>query len=101
MWSDLEDGIIGGDQTAALAYRILQGCFAGTAWTRCDSWYRDEHGRIVANWPGYMREYLGQTRALDPSEYLFTPPAGRSGDEQVADVAGGDPARQPAALADA
>jgi hypothetical protein len=48
-----------------------------------------------------MREYLEQTRALDPSEYLFTPPAGRSGDEQVADVAGGDPARQPAALADA
>ena len=24
----------------------------------CDSWYRDEQGRIVANWPGYMREYL-------------------------------------------
>ena len=23
-------------------------------------------GRIVANWPGYMREYLEQTRTLDP-----------------------------------
>jgi cation diffusion facilitator CzcD-associated flavoprotein CzcO len=51
--------------------RELQARFAGTAWTRCDSWYRDDSGRIVANWPGYMREYLQQTRALDPGEYRF------------------------------
>ena len=51
--------------------RELQARFAGTAWTRCDSWYRDERGRIVANWPGYMREYLERTRELDPSEYRF------------------------------
>jgi cation diffusion facilitator CzcD-associated flavoprotein CzcO len=50
----------------------LQARFAGTAWTGCDSWYRDESGRIVANWPGYMREYFEQTRALDPREYAFT-----------------------------
>jgi cation diffusion facilitator CzcD-associated flavoprotein CzcO len=54
--------------------RALQARFAGTAWTRCDSWYRDERGRIVANWPGYMREYLQQTQTLDPSEYRFTSP---------------------------
>ena len=24
---------------------------------QCDSWYRNEDGRIVTNWPGYMREY--------------------------------------------
>ena len=54
--------------------RELQARFAGTAWTRCDSWYRDERGRIVANWPGYMREYLQQTRTLDPREYSFTSP---------------------------
>jgi hypothetical protein len=54
--------------------RALQARFAGTAWTRCDSWYRDEQGRIVANWPGYMREYLQQTATLDPSEYSFTSP---------------------------
>ena len=54
--------------------RALQARFAGTAWTGCDSWYRDESGRIVANWPGYMREYLEQTRALDPREYSFTAP---------------------------
>ncbi len=52
--------------------RELQERFAGTAWTRCDSWYRDERGRIVANWPGYMREYLARTRELDPREYRFT-----------------------------
>jgi cation diffusion facilitator CzcD-associated flavoprotein CzcO len=52
--------------------RALQARFAGTAWTRCDSWYRDESGRIVANWPGYMREYFEQTESLDPSEYEFS-----------------------------
>jgi cation diffusion facilitator CzcD-associated flavoprotein CzcO len=49
----------------------LQARFAGTAWTQCDSWYRDQSGRIVANWPGYMREYLQRTQQLDPSEYEF------------------------------
>jgi cation diffusion facilitator CzcD-associated flavoprotein CzcO len=52
--------------------RELQSRFAGTAWTGCDSWYRDEGGRIVANWPGYMREYLEATRTFDPDEYAFT-----------------------------
>jgi cation diffusion facilitator CzcD-associated flavoprotein CzcO len=54
--------------------RALQGRFAGTAWTQCDSWYRNEQGRIVANWPGYMREYHEQTSALDEAEYRFTSP---------------------------
>jgi cation diffusion facilitator CzcD-associated flavoprotein CzcO len=54
--------------------RRLQARFAGTAWTRCDSWYRDESGRVVANWPGYMREYLQQTRTLDAGEYSFSSP---------------------------
>jgi cation diffusion facilitator CzcD-associated flavoprotein CzcO len=52
--------------------RELQARFAGTAWTQCDSWYRDESGRIVANWPGYMREYTERTQAFDPSEFEFT-----------------------------
>ncbi len=55
----------------AASDRALQARFAGTAWTQCDSWYRDERGRIVANWPGYMREYLDHTRQLDVSEYRF------------------------------
>src|SRR5438105_14232698 len=53
--------------------RALQARFAGTAWTQCDSWYRDERGRIVANWPGYMREYRERTRTLEASEYRFVP----------------------------
>jgi cation diffusion facilitator CzcD-associated flavoprotein CzcO len=52
--------------------RELQARFSGTAWTQCDSWYRDERGRIVANWPGYMREYFAATSTLDESEYAFT-----------------------------
>jgi cation diffusion facilitator CzcD-associated flavoprotein CzcO len=49
--------------------RATQGRFAGTAWLQCDSWYRDESGRIVTNWPGYMREYMELTRRLDPREF--------------------------------
>ncbi len=55
--------------------RETQARFAGTAWTRCDSWYRDEGGRIVANWPGYMTEYAERVRELDPSEFAFAPAA--------------------------
>jgi cation diffusion facilitator CzcD-associated flavoprotein CzcO len=58
-------------EVAAASDRVLQSRFAGTAWTRCDSWYRDESGRIVANWPGYMREYLQQTDTLQASDFLF------------------------------
>jgi len=51
----------------------LQARFAGTAWTQCDSWYRDQQGRIVANWPGYMREYMDRTRELDEDEFRLVP----------------------------
>jgi cation diffusion facilitator CzcD-associated flavoprotein CzcO len=53
--------------------RDTQARFAGTAWTRCDSWYRDQSGRIVANWPGYMREYEAAVRELDPAEFTLVP----------------------------
>ena len=49
--------------------RETQARFAGTAWTACDSWYRDDTGRIVTNWPGYMREYIELTRRLDPADF--------------------------------
>lgn len=55
----------------AVSDRDLQARFTGTAWTRCDSWYRNDGGRIVANWPGYMREYAERTAVLDPDEYTF------------------------------
>jgi cation diffusion facilitator CzcD-associated flavoprotein CzcO len=61
-------------EVEAAADRALQARFAGTAWIGCHSWYRDENsGRIVANWPGYMREYLECTRELNPDEYRFAP----------------------------
>jgi len=56
-------------EVEAASDREVQARFAGTAWTRCDSWYRDGAGRIVANWPGYMREYAQRTRTLDPAQY--------------------------------
>ena len=48
----------------------LQSRFRGTAWVRCESWYREGgNGRIVANWPGYMREYQRAVARLDPGDY--------------------------------
>jgi cation diffusion facilitator CzcD-associated flavoprotein CzcO len=47
----------------------VQRSFAGTAWTQCDSWYRNPDGRVIANWPRYMRDYVERTRVLDPSEF--------------------------------
>jgi cation diffusion facilitator CzcD-associated flavoprotein CzcO len=58
-------------EVEAAGDRALQARFAGTAWLECDSWYRNENGRIVANWPGYMREYVEQTRQFDAREYSF------------------------------
>jgi hypothetical protein len=56
-------------EVEAASDRAVQARFAGTAWTRCDSWYRDGAGRIIANWPGYMAEYAERTRTLDPAEF--------------------------------
>ncbi len=59
-------------EVEAASDRALQARFAGTAWTGCDSWYRDRHGRIVTNWPGYMRDYLERTRTFAAAEYRFS-----------------------------
>jgi cation diffusion facilitator CzcD-associated flavoprotein CzcO len=67
------------EDVEAASDREVQARFKGTAWTRCDSWYRDDDGRIVTNWPGYMREYVERTKALDATDYRFlengTPPS--------------------------
>jgi cation diffusion facilitator CzcD-associated flavoprotein CzcO len=60
-------------EVEAASDRETQARFHGTAWTDCNSWYQDRQGRIVANWPGYMREYLNRTRRFDATEYIFTP----------------------------
>ncbi len=56
-------------EVEAASDREVQARFAGTAWTQCDSWYRNESGRIIANWPGYMREYAARSERLDPDEF--------------------------------
>jgi cation diffusion facilitator CzcD-associated flavoprotein CzcO len=76
-------------EVEAASDRELQERFGGTAWLACDSWYRDRTGRIVTNWPGYMREYAGRLRELDPDEYELLPGAG----------GGPIPERQPARVA--
>jgi cation diffusion facilitator CzcD-associated flavoprotein CzcO len=70
-------------EVEAASDREIQAGFAGTAWTDCSSWYRDRDGRIVANWPGYMAEYLRRARRFDPAEFVFTP-AGGDGRPSVA-----------------
>ena len=52
----------------------VQSRFEGTAWQACDSWYRDESGRIITNWPGYMIEYEKATERIDPDEYVWLAP---------------------------
>jgi hypothetical protein len=32
-------------------------------------------GRIVANWPYYMRDYFQRTRTFEPAEFEFLEPA--------------------------
>ena len=59
------------EEVAAASDRELQERFAGTAWLDCDSWYRAGSGRIVTNWPGYMKDYQAMTEQVDPAEYVI------------------------------
>jgi cation diffusion facilitator CzcD-associated flavoprotein CzcO len=58
-------------EVEAASDRSVQERFAGTAWTQCDSWYRDRTGRIVTNWPGYMTDYAERVRVFNPAEFSF------------------------------
>ena len=60
-------------EVEAASDRETQAAFAGTAWTQCDSWYRDDEGRIVANWPGYMRQYEQRVKVFAPSDFRLVP----------------------------
>ena len=61
------------EEIEAASDRETQARFEGTAWTQCNSWYRSRDGRIVANWPGYMREYEQRLKTLDPTEFQLVP----------------------------
>jgi cation diffusion facilitator CzcD-associated flavoprotein CzcO len=69
-------------EVEALSDRETQAAFEGTAWTQCDSWYRNESGRIVANWPLLMRDYGARVETLDPTEFRLVSP--RTASEPVA-----------------
>jgi cation diffusion facilitator CzcD-associated flavoprotein CzcO len=43
-----------------------------SVWAGCESWYRDENGRITTNWPGLVREYRRRTARVDPRDYAVT-----------------------------
>ncbi|WP_445151761.1 flavin-containing monooxygenase [Baekduia sp. Peel2402] len=75
---------------AAASDADVQSRFAGTAWTGCDSWYRDGEGRIVTNWPGYMREYEEATATLNAADFTIVPRAAASADLQGVGESGGD-----------
>lgn len=65
-----------------------QARFDGTAWTRCDSWYRNESGRVIANWAGYMSEYAELTNTPDLADFELlhaTDPAGQRVAEKAAE----------------
>lgn len=40
-----------------------------SVWSRCNSWYRTERGRIVAIWPGFARDYALAAREVDENAY--------------------------------
>ena len=71
-------------EVEAASDQELQARFNGTAWVACDSWYRNRSGRIVANWPGYMREYRDRVRQIDPGEYRLIPAPAREPEPLVA-----------------
>lgn len=57
----------------------LQRRLASSVWSRCDSWYVTESGRVVSNWPGTVREYRRRTDRFDASEYTLRPAAWDAG----------------------
>lgn len=47
----------------------VQQRLTGSVWARCQSWYRNSYGRVVANWPGRTWEYRRRTRHIDLADY--------------------------------
>ena len=47
-----------------------------SVWSKeCDSWYKNEAGKITNNWPDFTYIYQEATRHLDAADYSFTPAA--------------------------
>ncbi len=52
----------------------VQRRLAGSVWTSCGNWYRNESGRVVTNWPGLVSEYDRRTRQVDMADYTLNRP---------------------------
>jgi cation diffusion facilitator CzcD-associated flavoprotein CzcO len=59
----------------------IQRDFEGSVWTSCSSWYRNEQGRVVSNWPHRMAEYERLVERFDPSEYRAV--AGKRAEDRI------------------
>jgi len=49
----------------------LQARLSGSIWSQCRSWYRSASGRVVALFPGYVREYRRGLAALAEDVWLI------------------------------
>ena len=38
----------------------------------CDSWYKNESGKVTNNWPDFTYVYEEATQNIDPNDYAFT-----------------------------
>jgi hypothetical protein len=48
----------------------MQGELAGTVWvSSCESWYKNEAGKVVNNWPRSTLAYWWHMRSPDFSDY--------------------------------
>jgi cation diffusion facilitator CzcD-associated flavoprotein CzcO len=47
----------------------IQERLRASVWSRCQSWYRLQGGRVPTNWPGTVSEYSRRTRKFDLSAY--------------------------------
>ena len=51
---------------------FLKARLTSSVWAReCDSWYKNEAGRITNNWPDFTYIYQQATKDFNPSDYKF------------------------------
>ncbi|PWW54952.1 cation diffusion facilitator CzcD-associated flavoprotein CzcO [Actinokineospora spheciospongiae] len=56
-------------EVAERSDREVQSRLRSSVWTGCESWYREDGGRITTNWPGLVAEYRRRTRRPDPGDF--------------------------------
>ncbi|MBJ7329708.1 MAG: NAD(P)/FAD-dependent oxidoreductase [Solirubrobacteraceae bacterium] len=62
-------------EVAAAFDATLQAELRESVWTQCDTWYQDDAGRVVNNWPRYMRSYVAVASEIAPGEFVRIAPA--------------------------